>query len=61
MALTSSYLHKLNVVRFETLLATETEAARRATLTDLLAQESVLLTRALEAESENGAPDAAAK
>ena len=60
MVLTSSYLHKMNVVRFETLLAGEAEPAKRATLADLLAQENALLARALEAEGEGGAPEATA-
>jgi hypothetical protein len=58
MALIESYLHKLNVVRFESLLANETEPAKRATLADLLAQEHALLARALELEGKSTVQDA---
>ncbi len=48
--LQSCYIHKLNVVRFETLLMREQQPSKRATLAKLLSEEQVLLAGALERE-----------
>lgn len=48
--LQSCYIHKLNVVRFETLLMREQQPSKRATLAKLLSEEQVLLAEALERE-----------
>lgn len=40
---TASYVHKLNIVRFECLLAKETDPVARQTLLDLLTREHALL------------------
>lgn len=50
MAQVPTYIRKLNVVRFETLLMRETEAEKRATLSALLAEEKLLLAEALQGE-----------
>ena len=47
------YIHKLNVVRFETLLLREQQPSKRETLAKLLSEEQILLAEALQRE---GAP-----
>ncbi len=47
-----AYVHKLNVVRFQVLLAREQDLARRDTLSRLLNEEIALLTAAAKAEGE---------
>lgn len=48
--LQSCYIHKLNVVRFETLLMREQQTSKRATLAKLLSEEQILLAEALQRE-----------
>lgn len=53
-----SWIHKLNVVRFETLLLREKDTGARETLSSLLAQENGLLLEALRREAASPAADA---
>jgi hypothetical protein len=50
MTPTRSYIHKLNVTRFEALLNQERSAKQRGILTKLLAEEHVLLAEAMRVE-----------
>jgi hypothetical protein len=51
MAPTKGYIHKLNVVRLETLLAQERDAERRAALARHLEDERAALAEALRREA----------
>ena len=51
MAPTKSYIHKLNVVRFETLLDKEKNIKQRQLLNEQLAQEHALLVEAVRRET----------
>jgi hypothetical protein len=56
MTPTKSYIHKLNVTRFEALLQQEQSDKQRKVLSSLLAEEHVLLREALRLEQlERGA------
>lgn len=47
---TKSYIHKLNVVRLESLLGQEQDAKRRTVLSQLLEEEHALLAEAVRRE-----------
>lgn len=51
MTPTKSYIHKLNVTRFETLLQQERSVKQRLVLSNLLAEERALLFEALRLEA----------